>query len=51
MQFDQFLVTCSDDGSINIYDVSSFTKNGVEEYYMKLSKGPGVMYQPTSKLQ
>jgi hypothetical protein len=33
--FDQFLVSCSDDGSINIYDVSSFTVSGHEEVYLK----------------
>ena len=29
------MVSCSDDGSINIYDVSSFTKGGVDEYYLR----------------
>lgn len=51
VQYDQFLITCSDDGSINIYDVSSFTKNGVEEYYNKPKEGSSRVYLPTSKLQ
>lgn len=31
--FDQFLISCSDDGSINIYDVSSFAKSSIDEFY------------------
>lgn len=31
--YDQFLISCSDDGSINIYDVSSFRKSSANEFY------------------
>ena len=34
-QYDQFLISCSDDGSVNIYDVSSFNKDSNDEFYKK----------------
>lgn len=43
--YDQFLVTCSDDGSVNVYDVSSLYKHTYDEYYTKGSNDSSPIYQ------
>lgn len=46
--YDQFLISCSDDGSINIYDVSTFTSTGNEEFYVK-SAADNKIFVPIQK--
>jgi len=47
--FDQFLISCSDDGSINIYDCSSFRQNCNDEYYTKGIADSNHIFTPHSK--
>lgn len=47
-QYDQFLISCSDDGSVNVYDVSSFSKDSKDEFYKKGKLSPNI-YKAYSK--
>ena len=46
VHYDQFLITCSDDGSMNIYDVSSFSKELDGEFYTRGNKNTDRIYTP-----
>ena len=37
-QYDQFLLSCSDDGLVHVYDVSSFDGQAHDEFYVKESE-------------
>ena len=47
--YDQFLISCSDDGSINIYDCSSFRYSCNDEYYTKGVSDTNHVYVAHSK--
>ena len=43
--YDQFLVTCSDDGSVNVYDLSSLYKHTYDEYYTRGPADSALIYE------
>ena len=48
-QYDQYLISCSDDGSINVYDCSSFKKSCNDEFYTTNLTDKTKIYRPHSK--
>jgi len=48
-QYDQYLVSCSDDGSINVYDCSSFKRSCNDEFYTTNLRDKTKIFKPHSK--